>query len=488
MVSEFVHLHCHTDGSLLDGMGKIDEYLEKVIQNNQKGLGISDHGNVTGIYELIKKARSAGVLVTPGCEFYVAPQNPDGAKAQRPIFYGPNGQKADQYDVSSNGAYTHQTIFAINNEGLKNLFKLSTLSFDPSRNYSKPRIDFELLADHSEGLVAFTGCPSSEISTRFLLGQDNKAYEYANRLKEVFGDRLFVEIMNHQMKSPIERLLLPKQMELSRKLGIQLVATNDAHYTNQEDHVHHEEMLCSQSGASMNDRTWDEGGNRFAFDGTEFYLKTSQEMEMIFPPRDYPNALTNTLLITEMAQDISLSYDPTLKPKSIVPSGHTNVTYFRELIEKGFEERYGNFDRKLQEEARKRIEKEFEVIYSSDFIGYFLTVHEYINWTRDKFSLRDEENNILALSVGVGRGSVGGSIVAYLLKISELDPIRHDLIFERFLSAGRGDTYEITYNDGTTETVVVSDKKTVEGKEKYIHELVVGDTVDLMNLTAEKLI
>lgn len=478
--SDFIHLHMHSEFSVLDGFGHVDEYVDRVEEIGQKGIGSSDHGNVSGVYQLIQKAKARDLVAVPGCEFYVAPQNPEGAKVQRPIFYGPNGQKADDYDVSSNGAYTHQTIWAINNEGMRNLFKLSSLSYEPERNYSKPRIDFDLLAEHSEGLVVATGCPSSEISTRFLLDQDREAYEYANRLKEVFGDRLFVEVMEHGMRNPIERLLLPKQMELSRKMGIPLLATNDAHYTRREDHVHHEEMLCAQSGARMTDKTWDEGGTRFAFDGDQFYIKTAQEMAELFPPNDYPGALSNTLLIAEMAKDISLDFDPSLKPSSILPSGFTDETeYFRHLINVGFQERYRNSDREIQDEAQRRIANEFEVIHSSNYIGYFLTVYEYLGYARESFSTFDESGNVLALSVGVGRGSVGGSIIAYLLKISELDPIKHDLLFERFLSAGRGDTYEIVYEDGTRETVIVSSKRKRDGEERYIHELRVGDVVEL---------
>lgn len=490
MTDQFVHLHTHSDaGSLLDGFGKLPEYVARVSELGQPGLGISDHGSVAAVYNLIEKARAAGLIPVPGCEFYVAPQNPLGAKVREAVFYGANGQKAAEYDVSSNGAYTHQTLWAVNNEGLRNLFKLSTLSNDPERYYSKPRIDFDLLAEHSEGIVAATGCPSSEISTRFLLGQDKKAYEYANRLKEVFGDRLFMEIMDHDMDINLERKLLPKQMEMSRKMNIPLLATNDAHYTLSTESIHHEEMLCSQSGSRMNDATWEDGGSRFAFNGNQYFLKSAAQMAEVFPEEDYPGALSNTLLVAEMASDISMKYNPDLRPKAVLPDGWTSeVDYFRHLIQEGFKARYGNSPREIKAEAQRRIKTEFDVIYSSDFIGYFLTVYEYLNWTRESFSVRDDKGDILALSIGVGRGSVGGSIIAYLLNISELDPIKHDLLFERFLSAGRGDTYEIVYEDGTREEVIVSESRTVvaeEGEEsKYIHQLKPGDVVTLAADTA----
>lgn len=402
---EFVSLHTHTHDSLLDGFSKVDEYINRAVDLGQKGLGVTDHGNMFASYELMEKSRAAGITPVPGIEAYMAPENPLGAKVKGPVFYGPNGEKAPKYDVSSNGAYLHQTLWAINSVGLHNLFKLSTLSYDPERFRNKPRIDFDLLAEYSEGLVVATGCPSSEISTRFMLGQDDKAYEYAGRLKEVFGkDRMFVEIMDHNMSIDLERVLLPKQMELAKKLGLGLLATNDCHYAHKEDSRHHEEFLCIQSESRMSDPTYDEGGRRFAFDGDQFYLKSAEEMNEIFPEKDFPGALSNTLLIAEMAQDVKVEFDPHLKPKPFIPEGFTELDYYKKLLEDGFKERYGTASDEVQKEAKERIRKEFDVIYSSDFIGYMLTVREYLVWTRQNFSTRDEKGDVLALSVGVGRG------------------------------------------------------------------------------------
>lgn len=484
MSKNFVSLHNHSHFSLLDGFSNIDEYLDAAEKLKQPGFGIADHGNVFSIYDLITKSKDRGIIPVPGIEAYMAPSNPDGAKAKRQIFYGPGGVKAPQYDVSSNGAYLHQTIWAINNTGLHNLFKLSTLSNDPDRFYQKPRIDIELLAEYSDGLAIATGCPSSEISTRFLLGQDKEAYEYAGRLKEIFGkDRLFVEVMDHNMSIDLEKILLPKQIELAKKMGLKLLATNDAHYAHKQDSTHHEELLCIQSESRMNEPTYAEGGGRFAFEGNEYYLKSTEDMLKLFPENSFPGAISNTLLLTEMAQDITLDFDPHLKPKPILPKGfESEVQYYKKLLNDGFKERYGNSSPEVKAEAKKRIMDEFDVIYSSDFVGYMLTVQEYLNWTRDKYSVRDENENILALPTGAGRGSVGGSIHAYLLKISELDPIKHDLIFERFLSAGRGSTYKIEYEDGSSEEILVSDEKELlnsddEYSKVYIHQLEVGDIV-----------
>lgn len=479
---EYVSLHTHSHYSMLDGFSNFDEYFSRAVEIGHRGLGLSDHGNVFGVYDFMKKAKQFGITGVPGCEFYVAPINPKGAKELEPIFYGPGGRQAGSNDVAAKGSYLHITIWAYNTQGLHNLFKLSSMSNSQEHFRQKPRIDFDMLADHSEGLVVATGCPSSEISTRFLLGQDDKAYEYAGRLKEVFGDRLFVEIMDHGMSIDLERNLLPKQLKLAKDLGLQLLATNDSHYAHAGDVLHHEEMLCTQSGAVMSDQTWDNGGPRFAFNGDQYYLKTAEEMAEIFPEEKFPGALKSSLIIAEMAQDIKLDFDPHLKPKPEIPNGFNEASYYKHLLEVGFAKRYGNAPIEIQKEAKSRVRKEMDVIYSSDFIGYMLTVQEYCVWTREKYSTRDAEGKIAALSMGVGRGSVGGSIHAYLLEISEVDPIKHDLIFERFLSAGRGATYEIVYDDGTTEEIIVSDEKQVlkdDGsfEKNYIHQLSVGDVV-----------
>lgn len=463
---DFVSLHTHSQNSLLDGYPSVKEYVNKAVEIGQKGLGITDHGNVSAVLNLIKEAKKAGITPVPGEEFYVAPENPEGARVRSKVFYGKNG-KAPKYDVSANGSYLHQTIWAVNDQGVSNLFKLSSMSWRPENYLQKPRIDIDMLAAHSEGLVVATGCPSSEISTRFLLDQDRKAYEYAGRLKEIFGDRVFVEVMNHGLQDPLERILLPKQVELSRKMGIPLLATNDSHYADQGDAGHHEEMLCSQSGSKMSDPTFDEGGNRFAFNGREFYLKTSAEMSRLFPDEKFPGAISNTRLIAEMAEDVDIAYNPYLSAELEIPEGFTEEGYFLHLVEKGFRQKRGNASDEVREESRRRIEEEYRVISSEGFINYFLVVWDYIKWARDN-----------GVGVGPGRGSIGGSEIAYLLDISRTCPIRYELLFERFLSEGRGATYEITYEDGTTEEIYVSNKKSLAGgEEKYIHQLREGDEV-----------
>lgn len=408
MKPEYVSLHQHTHNSILDGYSKTEEYIEAAIKLGHRGFGETDHGNLFGTYDFLKKVRSAGLLAVPGIEFYVAPENPEGAKHIGPIFYATEAQRKSgksKYDVSSKGAYLHLTAWAYNNVGLHNLFKLSTLSNDPSRFYQKPRIDFNLLAEYSEGIIVSTGCPSSEISTRFLLEQDDKAYEYAGRLKEVFGENLYVEIMDHNMPIDLERRLLPKQLKLSQDLNLKLLATNDCHYAYKGDSVSHEELLCVQSAALMSDPTYDEGGGRFAFNGTDYYLKSAEEMAANFPDDKFPNALKNSLTIAEMASDVKLEFDPRLKPKPIIPEEFkTELDYYKYLIKKGFHERYDGAPREIIEEAKRRNEHEFDVIYSSDFIGYMLVVRDYLDWAKRNYSTRNDKGDILALSIGVGRG------------------------------------------------------------------------------------
>lgn len=474
----YVSLHNHTHGSLLDGFARSSDYFERASELKMPGLGLTDHGNVTQLYEFLKLAKKYDMIGVPGCEMYVAPINPEGARVQEPVFYGDGSNK---FDVSSRGAYLHLSVWAYNHEGLKNLFKLSTMSHDPKNTYRKPRIDFDMLEQYSNGLVVSTGCPSSEISTRFLLGQDEKAYEYCSRLKEVFGDRLYVEIMNHSMSIDLERMLIPKQLELSRRMGVGLLATNDCHYTLQKEARHHEELLCVQSAAKMTDSTYDEGGKRFAFNGSEFYLKSFEEMLELFPDDEFPNALKNTLEVTERAQGLELLPDSGLKPRFEPPNGLSEIDYFHRLINEGFARRYGNHPKEFKQIAKERVRQEDQVIVSSDFVGYFLVVHDYINYTRDRHSLRDEEGSILALPVGPGRGSVGGSVIAYLLGITEICPIRHGLIFERFMTEGRGATYQIEYDDGSIEVSNVSGSRKVKsegGTNRYIYQLNVGDEIE----------
>lgn len=465
-------LHSHSEYSILDGYARIEDYVETAKEQGAAGFGLTDHGTCAGLYEMINTCNKAGIQPVPGFEAYVAPEHEDGAKHIGPTFYGKNGIKAEKYDVSGNGAYLHLTIFAYNKTGLENILTLTSLAWEREHYYLKPRIDTEMLFKYSEGLIVTTGCPSSEVSTRFLLGQDDKAYEYASRLKSVFGDKLFVEVMDHSMENEdLERILLPKLRKLSKDLDIPLLATNDCHYVKKSDADPHERMLAMQTKRRMDEPSFREGGTRFAFSGPEYYMKTDEEMRALFPEDLYPGAVDNTNVVLDMCDDFDVNYDPHLRPEIEIPDGFTEVTYLKKLISDGFIKKRGDFPKEIQEESKRRIKEEFEVIHSNDFISYFLVVNDYISWAH--------KQNI---PVGVGRGSVGGSEIAYVLDISDTDPIRFDLLFERFLSPGRGSLYRIEYEDGTYEDISVSEKKTVKTPEgevvqKYIHELADGDVL-----------
>ena len=469
----YVALHNHSDYSALDGYGTIDEYLQAAKDNGMIGIGLSDHGTASGLYKFITRAQKKGLIPVPGVEFYVAPENPKGAKMKAPVYYGRGGNRAPKYDIS-NGAYTHLTIFAYNNKGLENLFKLTSKSWQIENYYFKPRIDTNMLAEHSEGLIATTGCPSSEISKRFLLGQDDKAYEYATRMKSIFGDNYYVEVMDHSMPDDeLERILAPKLIKMSEDLGIEPILTNDSHYAFKEDHFPHERILSVSTKTPMSTPPFHKGGTRFAFSTPEYYIKSYDEMLELFPGEFGERALANTVKITKQCEGIKLEYDPHLRPEIEIPEGYTAPTYFQKLIFEGFKAKRGDEPKEIQEESVKRIREEFEVIHSNDFISYFLVVHDYIDFAHKQ-----------GIGIGAGRGSVGGSEIAYLLDISNTDPIRFNLLFERFLSPGRGSLYQIDYMSGESEEIAVSDKKRVYSdghgsKVVYVHELHPGDLVNL---------
>lgn len=485
--SDYCSLHSHLMTSLLDGFSSIDEALEKVAENGQKALGVTDHGSVASIYNLLQKAPQYDIIPVPGIEAYMSPiNNRGGSKLKEPVFYGKGGRRDPRFDVSAGGAYTHQTLLAYTNKGLNNLFRISTESYKPENYYQAPRIDSDYLFNHADGMIATSGCPSSEISTRLLLGQYREAREYAGRMMEAFGrENFFIEIMNHNMKNDLERLLLQEKIKLKKDLNVPFLITNDTHYTHKHEAIHHEEFLCTQSGSRMSDPTREEGGKRFCFDGDGYYFKTTDEMYQAFKgtiDEEYiREGFFSSVSIAEKAQDLHIAFDPHLKPEPFIPSEFSDKkTYYQYLLKKGFQERYGHESQEIQEEAKRRIREEMKVIHSSDFIGYMLTVYEYIQWTNQHYSVRNPQTGeILMTAIGSGRGSVGGSIHAYILGISNVDPIRDDLMFSRFLSEGRGATYRITYDDGSVEETLVSTHKTLEktGEIKYIHELNVGDIV-----------
>lgn len=407
MGSSFVHLHNHTDASVLDGHANISALANAAAQAGMPAVGITDHGTMAGTYAMYRAARAAQITPILGIEAYLTPGTPRGHKT--PVQWGTGGGD----DVSGNGAYTHATLWASNTAGLHNLFRLSSRAYLEGYYY-KPRADRELLADHAAGVIGTTGCPSGEVQTRLRLGQYEQAKAAAGELAEVFGaGNYFVEIMDHGLA--IERRITGDLLRLARELNLPLVATNDLHYVHQHDAAAHDALLCVQAGSQLADT------NRFRFDAEEFWLKPADQMRALFA--DLPDACDNTLLIAERCSDVTFDEDIDLMPTFDVPHGHTEATWFAHQVRTGLADRLPHG---VGDDYRSRADYEIDVITQMGFGGYFLVVADFIGWAKNQ-----------GIAVGPGRGSVGGSLAAYALGITDLDPVRHGLLFERFLNPER---------------------------------------------------
>ncbi|MGO1770541.1 MAG: DNA polymerase III subunit alpha, partial [Microbacterium sp.] len=405
---EFVHLHVHSEYSMLDGAAKLDTMTQAASELGQSAIAVTDHGNTFAAFEFYRAAKAAGVKPIIGLEAYVTPGT-HRSERQR-VAWGSPDQKSD--DVSGGGAYTHMTMWSENNEGMHNLFRLSSLS-SLEGYYFKPRMDKELLQTYAKGLIATTGCPSGEVHTRLRLGQYDAAKQAAADFQDIFGkENYFAEIMDHGLS--IERRVREDLLRLAKELNIPLVATNDSHYTHQHEADAHEALLCVQSGSTM------DNPNRFKLDGDGYYIKSAQEMRALF--RDHPEACDNTLLIAERC-NVEFDTEANYMPRFPVPDGETEESWFIKEVEAGLHYRYPGG---IPDEVRKRAEYEIGIITQMKFPGYFLVVADFINWSKDN-----------AIRVGPGRGSGAGSMVAYAMRITDLDPLEHGLIFERFLNPDR---------------------------------------------------
>ena len=402
----FVHLHVHSEYSMLDGAARVAGMLEEAERQGMPALAITDHGNTFGAFDFWKQAQAREVKAIIGTEAYLTPGTHRGDKTR--VKWGNGGED----DVSGSGAYTHLTLLAETSAGLHNLFRLSSRA-SIEGYYFKPRMDRELLQTYAAGLIATTGCPGGEVQTRLRLGQYDQAVRAAAEFRDIFGaDNYFVELMDHGIA--VERRVQADLLRLAKELALPLVATNDLHYTHASDAVSHAALLCVQSGSTLDDP------NRFRFDGDEYYLKSAAEMRQLF--RDVPGACDNTLVIAERCEidfDTSANY----MPRYPVPAGETEESWFVKEVETGLQARYPNG---VPAEVRARAEYETEVIVKMGFPGYFLVVADFINWSKDH-----------GIRVGPGRGSGAGSMAAYAMKITDLDPLRHGLIFERFLNPDR---------------------------------------------------
>jgi DNA polymerase-3 subunit alpha len=401
----FVHLHVHTEYSMLDGAARIGDLVEEVARQEMPAIAMTDHGNVFGAFDFYKQAVKAGVKPIIGIEAYVAPESRfDKKKVQ----WADGGDD----DVSGGGAYTHMTILAENNHGLANLFKLSSLA-SLEGYYYKPRMDRELLSKYADGLIATTGCPGGEIQTRLRMGNYKEAMRAASDYRDIFGaHNFFLELMDHGID--VETRVKEDLIKLGRELKLPLLATNDLHYTRHEDAAAHEALLCVQSGSTLADP------KRFKFDNDEFYLKSPAQMRELF--KDLPEACDNTLLIAERC-NVKLREDENLMPAFAVPQGETEDSWLRKESERGLITRFGD---RATDEHRTRLNYELDVMIKMGFPGYFLVVADLVAHAKK-----------VGIRVGPGRGSAAGSLVAYALGITGLDPIEHGLLFERFLNPER---------------------------------------------------
>jgi DNA polymerase-3 subunit alpha len=390
---------------MLDGAARVDELVTEVATQGMPAIAITDHGNVFGAYEFNKKAIKAGVKPIIGIEAYVAPESRFEKKR---VKWADGGED----DVSGGGAYTHMTLLAENNQGLSNLFKLSSLA-SLEGYYYKPRMDRDLLSKYSTGIIATTGCPGGEIQTRLRMGAFKEAKQAASELRDIFGvENFYLEIMDHGID--IESRVKADLLKLGKELGLPLLATNDLHYTHHEDAASHEALLCVQSGSTLADP------KRFKFDNNEFYLKSAKEMRALFS--DIPEACDNTLLIAERC-NITMRENENLLPQYSVPKGETEDSWLRKESNKGLASR---LDGKIDVQYQERLDYELEVMIKMGFPGYFLVVSDLCSHARS-----------VGIRVGPGRGSAAGSLVSYALGITALDPIKHGLLFERFLNPER---------------------------------------------------
>jgi DNA polymerase-3 subunit alpha len=404
----FVHLHVHSEYSMLDGAARIGPMVEEAQRLGMPAIAVTDHGNTFAAFEFYKTAKAAGIKPIIGIEAYVTPGTHRSDKSR--VRWGSPEQSSD--DVSGAGAYTHMTLLSETTEGMHNLFRLSSRA-SIEGYYFKPRMDRELLHKYSKGLIATTGCPSGEVQTRLRLGQYDAARAAAAEFQDIFGkDNYFAEIMDHGLS--IERRVMTDLHKIAKDLNIPLLATNDLHYTHQHDATSHAALLCVQSGSTLDDP------NRFKFDGDGYYVKSAAEMRQVF--RDHQIACDNTLLIAERCEvefDTSANY----MPRYPVPAGETEESWFIKEVENGLADRYPGG---IPDEVRKQAEYECGVIVQMGFPGYFLVVADFINWAKDN-----------GIRVGPGRGSGAGSMAAFAMKITDLDPLQHGLIFERFLNPDR---------------------------------------------------
>ena len=390
----FTHLHVHTEYSLLDGSNKINEYVSRVKELGMKSAAITDHGVMFGCIDFYKAAKAAGIKPILGCEVYVAP-----------------GSRFDKEKGKEEDRYYHLVLLAETQEGYQNLIKIVSYGFVDGFYY-KPRVDMELLEKYHEGIIALSACLAGEVARNLARGFYEEGKEAALRYEKIFGKgNFFLELQDHGI--PEQRQVNHELIRMSRETGIELVATNDVHYTYSSDAEAHDILLCVQTGKSLKDE------NRMRYEGGQYYVKSEEEMRRLFPYA--PEAIENTGKIAERC-NVEIEFGVTKLPKFDVPDGYTAWEYLNKLCFEGLDKRYTD----NKEELKKRLNYELGVIKDMGYVDYFLIVWDFIRYAREH-----------GIMVGPGRGSAAGSLVSYTLGITKLDPIKYDLLFERFLNPER---------------------------------------------------
>ena len=393
MTENFTHLHVHTEYSLLDGASRIGELIDEVKKLGMKAVAITDHGQMYGVMEFYKAAKKAGIKPIIGCEVYLAPAS-----------------RKDMFEVGG-VRYYHLILLAENETGYRNLVKLVSLA-NIEGTYYKPRVDKELLRLYHEGIICLSACIAGEIPRALIQDQPDRADDLVAEYIDIFGkDNFFIELQKHGI--PEEEKAAEGLIRLAKKYGVGMVVTNDSHYTHKEDADFHDVLLCIQTGKTL------ETPGRMRFQNDEFYVKSPEEMAKLFP--EYPEAMENTVRIAERC-NVEFTFGEHILPRFPLPEGLTDEAYLRELCE----EKIGNRYNPVTPEARARMEYELGVIHQMGFDSYFLIVWDFINYAREQ-----------SIAVGPGRGSAAGSIVAYILGITDIDPLKYALLFERFLNPER---------------------------------------------------
>ena len=403
----FAHLHVHTEYSMLDGASRVKDIVKKAKEDGQPALGITDHGNLYGLIDFYKTCREGGIKPVLGMEAYMAHDN----RFERPKRRGKTDDFGGDTDRGTK-LYYHLTLLAKDNTGYKNLIQLSSRAFLEGYYY-KPRVDWEILAEHSQGLIATTGCLGSQVNQALLAGDYKEALSRADRLQQIFGrENLFVELQDHGI--PEQKATTNQLIEIAQTLDAQLLATNDCHYTDKCDQPAHDALLCVQTGSNVSDE------NRLKFHGEEHYLKTADEMLQTFSGLE--ESCHNTLNLAEMC-DVQIEFgEPKVPPFPLPESAASEAEYLQQLTMEGAKKRWGN----VSDKTLDRLTYELKVISDMGFSAYFLIIWDLVKYAKEQ-----------GIRVGPGRGSAAGCAVSYALGITELDPIRYNLLFERFLNPAR---------------------------------------------------